>query len=45
MICTGRKSSGILLRIGRTSAEKSAINTFLGGLQMRVVFTTEESRL
>jgi len=38
MICTGRESSGILLRIGRTWAEKSAMNAFLGGLQMRVVF-------
>ena len=32
IICTRREDSRILLHVSRTSAEKSAINAFLGGL-------------
>jgi len=36
-ICTGREVLGILLHVGRTSAEKSAINAFVGGLWFRIL--------
>ena len=34
MICTGRDVLGILLHVGRMSAEKSAINAFLRGASL-----------
>jgi len=40
IICTSGKFEGILLHVGRTSSEKSAVNAMLGGILLDTTHNT-----